>query len=845
MCRFRLAATGMALALLAGATPAKAQQIPRPDYLSYVPLEYRRIVRQTPASAEFELYGDREVPGYRDESPRDGVDDGRGRLLHTLGVRFAPYLVQNTTDLPMDFKRFWDRQGSFPIYVDTFNIATDRPELVGTRTIDLPNITRAPCADPETFSGPQDDCALLRLLREFDPVAPENARVGGGPIDIDEDLFKVMYFDFPGEGPESWKREYRNLFSQHLPRHYQGFAKVYVHPLIATIESATAGRVGYELVLQYWFFYPTNDGGNNHEGDWEHINVVISPRSKVAGPLEAEDIRAILALDPVDLERLDDPLVIRRTEIYFHQKFMRLDYSNPNVYAPVEEWERQVRATREELRGEHSIWRHVRYLAYFDDAESIVNTHPIAYIGADNKGLDQLLSAPGGTNRDSHGTYPFPGMYKDIGPAGATEQIGARAFPHRDWYGGERARNRDFGPGQVVFYDDPALVELMPDWERVHELVYTDIEVRREWSWMVLPLRWGWPAVESPFAGIVSHAETGNLAPPGPMYQGSWNRPGAAPAFSEYQPHKLPSLYPLGWQDNFVNSWGWLNITGPTLVTLPPFDFVWRIGSAPFRYALGHPDPVYYPSEDLPSRFVGLAPVYSINPIGTEFTSLFLNESQLIEIATTYLVTEGDIPDDLAAVSIVEDASTPALWFGFFLGRRLVSENLLRHSRSTLGLDLSRLSAPADPMSVRGELNFWEYHGSLRYNLLTGGFKPYAKAGWGRSWYRIENGTIDGTTMEFPDSPWIGQPSLSSPKTLLPNTWHFGAGLEFDVVSSTARIPAGIDLSLRADWAIYFHSLGLADTAALDLVPEIAVALVREGDSVQRHQFNFMLTLGF
>ena len=42
-----------------------------------------------------------------------------------------------------------------------------------------------------------------------------------------------------------------------------------------------------------------------------------------------------------------------------------------------------------------------------------------------NKGLDQLLTAPGGKNRDSHGTYPFPGLYKDIGPGGATEQINA------------------------------------------------------------------------------------------------------------------------------------------------------------------------------------------------------------------------------------------------------------------------------------------------------------------------------------------------------------------------------------------------------------------------------------
>ncbi|ODS39475.1 MAG: hypothetical protein A7315_10990 [Candidatus Altiarchaeales archaeon WOR_SM1_79] len=30
-----------------------------------------------------------------------------------------------------------------------------------------------------------------------------------------------------------------------------------------------------QIVIQYWFFYPFNDFINNHEGDWEHINVVL------------------------------------------------------------------------------------------------------------------------------------------------------------------------------------------------------------------------------------------------------------------------------------------------------------------------------------------------------------------------------------------------------------------------------------------------------------------------------------------------------------------------------------------------------------------------------------------
>ena len=35
-------------------------------------------------------------------------------------------------------------------------------------------------------------------------------------------------------------------------------------------------RARGELVIQYWFFYPFNEWINHHEGDWEHVNVVVS-----------------------------------------------------------------------------------------------------------------------------------------------------------------------------------------------------------------------------------------------------------------------------------------------------------------------------------------------------------------------------------------------------------------------------------------------------------------------------------------------------------------------------------------------------------------------------------------
>ena len=439
--------------------------------------------------------------------------------------------------------------------------------------------------------------------------------------------------------------------------------------------------------------------------------------------------------------------------------------------------------------------------------------------------------------------YPVPGTYKDIGPLGATEQIAAKWFDSRDWFEAGSPAPTEFGREHALPYHTEDVLEIIPDWERVVDLVQTDAEARARWFWLVMPIRWGYPAVEPPGAGIVSDANTGNLGPEGPSYNKSWNRAGEAPSYHAYEPHKLASVYPMGWQDNFVNSWGFLNITGPTLVTLPPFDFIWRIGSAPFRYALGRPDPVYYPAEDLPTRFMTLAPAVSMNAMPDAFAGLFLNGLQLEEIVVDLLERDPEVifAGDADAVTIADNATTLGLQFGFVLGKRFHTENLLRHSRSRVGLDIStpRLE---DTINVRGELNMWEFASSIRFNFRTGDFKPYVRAGWGWSWYRVEQAKIDGEAMGNPNGPWIRRPG-DGWRNLLPNTGHVGAGMEFMLRTSSAKPLAGVDIAMRVDWAWYFHRLGLEEGAG-ELLPEIAY-LVLEGDSVDRHQLNLSLVLGF
>ena len=115
----------------------------------------------------------------------------------------------------------------------------------------------------------------------------------------------------------------------------------------------------------------------------------------------------------------DDFVVIKRVDYYLHEKVWTLDYAKPNVYATWPVWRAELESLPQNRIDQRKVWEAVRERAYEDEAETVINTHIVGFIGADNKGTDQILAAPGGKNRDSHGTYPFRGLYKNVGVARA------------------------------------------------------------------------------------------------------------------------------------------------------------------------------------------------------------------------------------------------------------------------------------------------------------------------------------------------------------------------------------------------------------------------------------------
>ena len=84
------------------------------------------------------------------------------------------------------------------------------------------------------------------------------------------------YYDYPGTTSEEWNAAYfgegtyAGSDNDHKGSDYPNTA--YVH-----IDSTTHRNYPGELyVIQYYYFYPYNDWWNNHEGDWQRVDVVVS-----------------------------------------------------------------------------------------------------------------------------------------------------------------------------------------------------------------------------------------------------------------------------------------------------------------------------------------------------------------------------------------------------------------------------------------------------------------------------------------------------------------------------------------------------------------------------------------
>jgi hypothetical protein len=110
-----------------------------------------------------------------------------------------------------------------------------------------------------------------------------------------------------------------------------------------------------EWVIQYWFFYPFNDWIANHEGDWEHINVIISSNNP-------------------------ETAVVDSVVYYFHERYKicnTVQTENPGG----------------------------QFECYIEDG-----THPVIFVG----GHGEATEYGTGSGEGSHGCYPAWGRWEHV-----------------------------------------------------------------------------------------------------------------------------------------------------------------------------------------------------------------------------------------------------------------------------------------------------------------------------------------------------------------------------------------------------------------------------------------------
>jgi len=294
---------------------------PRGSYIDFIRPDQRPPLIGAPGAVD-------SLWGLVSESEHgDGIAESRRADLEHLVRRFAPTVVLP----PGDFTRLGGRRYRL--------LPTDARLYADTLRLDMVHAAPYQFYDSVNIHiGELNADSLARLVD------------AGFRYQSDPTVLSAWYFDFPGRNPKEWWAEYARFRSGPDSARWAE-PTVYAHPFVAP-----AGQV----VIQYWYFYPFNDFIGNHEGDWEHVDVVVS-----------EDRESITGVN-----------------YFFHARSISLPQGK---YRP------------EIVDGTHPVV-HVggRMYNVFD--------YPIRLLARDR-------------NEGSHGHYPYAGEWEAAGGLGAPESV--------------------------------------------------------------------------------------------------------------------------------------------------------------------------------------------------------------------------------------------------------------------------------------------------------------------------------------------------------------------------------------------------------------------------------------
>ncbi len=351
----------------------------------------------------------------------------------------------------------------------------------------------------------------------------------GGPLEHscgweEHETWSLPHFDYGGSGctdelsdhyydqPYGWYELYTsdgltpdgdmecsgNNSGCRFQHNYSG--KVYPHTVYAHLSKNLTGWYDppypeandiEKYVIQYWFFYPFNNFTNVHEGDWEHINVV----------LEVQD---------GDFENAEVDQVV----FFFHHWYLVCAYS-PNEGPDFD-------------------------FLLMDD------THPVVFVGGYGN-MDDCGCGIYGDGPGSHGSYPIYGRWREIF-SGDQYVFGYQVadcaeideFVHVDFY------NPSLDPENLhqIFIHWREFIDGDPNDNDGVVLLrspgYYNYDEEPEMSWVKAGIRWGRPWVHSAGCNNTIIQETsntdnvGNFAPAAPTQQSNWNYIYAGHGTEEY-----------------------------------------------------------------------------------------------------------------------------------------------------------------------------------------------------------------------------------------------------------------------------------------------------------------------
>ncbi len=119
---------------------------------------------------------------------------------------------------------------------------------------------------PDVISDYQGRSSLVNFLKNKFAFLPETFTYVGSRSGIISGIYEVtVHFEYPGDDKTSWNSTYIGSGSK-SGDNFDNTAYVNVFDKYDDDQ----------FVIQYYYFYPFNDYQNNHEGDWQHITVIVS-----------------------------------------------------------------------------------------------------------------------------------------------------------------------------------------------------------------------------------------------------------------------------------------------------------------------------------------------------------------------------------------------------------------------------------------------------------------------------------------------------------------------------------------------------------------------------------------